>query len=117
MKLVEACGQMINTEYITNIRYDYCPCGNSIEIIMLNGNKIHFPVSDRKEYEEIVKKLNPTKDVDVIDCAKRIKEYCTFGKCDNCVFHSNGRCFTQPEVEDNYYNEEPSPIYPIDWEV
>ena len=56
-------------------------------------------------------------DANIIDCAKRIKEYCTYGKCDNCIFHSNGRCFTQPEVEDNYYNEEPAPIFPIDWDL
>lgn len=117
MKLVEIHGQMINTKYITSIRYDYFPGSNSIEITMLNGNKIPFPVSDRKEYEEIVKKLNTTKDVDIIDCARRIKESCMYGKCDNCVLHRNGRCFTQPEVENNYYNEEPKPIFPIDWEV
>lgn len=117
MKLVEIHGQMINTKYITSIRYDYSPGSNSIEITMLNGNIISFLVSDREEYEEIVRKLNPTEDISIIDCAKRIKKHCTYGKCDNCVFHRNGRCFTQPEVEDNYYNEEPAPIFPIDWEV
>ena len=115
MKLVEVCGKLINTEYITSIGYNLDD--NRIEITMLNGNIISFLVSDRKEYEEITRKLGYIKDVDIIDCAKRIKEHCTYGKCDNCVFHSNGRCFTQPEVEDNYYNEEPAPIYPIDWEV
>ena len=93
MKLVDIRGQMINTEYITNIWYDYSPGGSSIEITMLNGNKIPFPVSDRKEYEEIVRKLNPTEDINIIDCAKRIRDCCrTYrenpetGYCQGCHF-------------------------------
>lgn len=115
MKLVEACGKMINTEYITSIGYNLDD--GRIEITMLNGNIISFPVLDREEYEEILRKLDPTQDTSIIDCAKKIKKYCTYGKCDNCVLHRNGRCFTQPEVEDNYYNEEPAPIFPIDWDL
>lgn len=115
MKLIELFGKLINTEYITSIEYNLD--GGRIEITMLNGNKIPFPVSNRKEYEGIVRKLNPTEDINIIDCAKRIKESCTYGNCANCVLHSNGRCFTQPEVEDNYYNEEPAPIFPIDWDL
>lgn len=50
MKLVEACGKMINTEYITTIRYNNCPGDNAIEITMLDGKRISFPVLDREEY-------------------------------------------------------------------
>lgn len=117
MKLVEVCGKLINTEYITSIWRDYWLGDTTIEVTMLDGKRISFPVSDRKEYEEIIRKLGFIKDVDIIDCAKRIKKYCDIGNCDNCVFHSNGRCFTQPEVEDNHYNDEPEPIFPLDWEV
>lgn len=118
MKLVETCGQLINPEYITDIWYN--SIDRRIEITMVNGNKICFPVLDREEFEEIAKKLNPTQDTNIIDCARRIQEYCyerEFDKCCDCELHINGRCFAQPEVEDNYYNEEPEPMVPMDWEV
>lgn len=70
MKFVEACGELINTEYITNIWYRDYPGDRTIEIIMLNGNKISFPVLDREDYEEIVRKLNLTKDTNNTDSAR-----------------------------------------------
>jgi hypothetical protein len=100
MKLVEVHGQMINTEYITNIWYDYSPGGSSIEITMLNGNKIPFPVSDRKEYEEIVRKLNPTEDINIIECAKKVRDFCKSRRynpktnhCKCCPFYYEGDYF------------------------
>lgn len=87
--------------------------------VRVKGERLNlwFFQNKHTEYDIAYLKKDAKADANIIDCAKRIKEYCTYGNCTNCVLHRNGRCFTQPEVEDNYYNEEPAPIFPIDWDL
>lgn len=97
MKLVEVFGKLINTEYITSIEYNLDE--SRIEITMLNGKRHSFPV-DKEEYEEIVRKLNPTEDISIIDCAKRVRDFCKSHRdntktnsCECCPFYYKGDYF------------------------
>lgn len=118
MNLVKIGNEYVNPEQVVNVSYSRTMDGDKyvVSVYLIGGRVVKEVVMQRYGIKTVIERLTTTS-TDIKACARKIKEYCTYGKCDNCIFHSNGRCFTQPEVEDNYYNEEPAPIFPIDWDL
>lgn len=118
MNLVKIGDTYVNKDYVTGIRVSPFKTERdalTIFIDFVNGRTLIVQTTDIGELDGIAKKLV---DSEIIECARKIKEYCAeraYGRCESCALYNNG-CFVgkayKDELTDSYDVDSP-----LDWEV
>lgn len=119
MKLIKIDNKYVNSDYITGIWVSPFKTKNdmfTIFIDFVNGETMEVHTLNIKDIDGIAKKIINS---DIVECAKKIKEYCAgfaYGNCRSCALYRDG-CFVNRKFDNNYDNEELNVFYPLDWEV
>ena len=119
MKLVKIGNKYVNSDYITGIWVSPFKTEDHMFIInigFVNNKTMEVCTTDISEIDGIV---NKAVDSDIVECAKKIKEYCArfaYGNCRSCALYRDG-CFVDRKFDNNYDNENINVFSPLDWEV